>query len=513
MFGKLFGKKPTDIDELAAQYRELKLEGEAIDKIVAHLSAAPDDEGHWVGVAIELRQIGFDRCCEATYATALRRFPRSHRLYGNQGVLFRSQKRFDEAIASLEKALALKPDYQIAMHNLANTYELSGKFSDGLLWYGRALKANPDDAPSCNGAANCFAALGDAKAAFEFYEKAIALDPSYAEPEFNWIIQLVRQGERSEAAQRLAAFVRRWPDDTQARDLLATLRDETQSLPQTYHAYVPDRQKIVVRPIDNTDYENRGSTAKPTGGTAGRDFVSFDELAKMSREEAVALGQVGAWDKAHLWDMVKERLETTSPPEDTRIFLSYRRESDAHLAWMRKLADALDERGYDVMLDQFVRGLTQSPSVPEMISMMASCTVFSPILTDGYFERIDPGDGPTVAHAFLKDGWVFDEYQVAMFLGQRKRLVVTGLWRSGRLRPPFTTDNTLDLRDDAQMAKRLDRSFPHRKLMVVGMRGDQMGRAMGPLRFSQVDGAIETLQDTRHFTQIVVINGAEAAKG
>ena len=133
MFKSMFKKnikKNKDIMELETIYCELKLDPKHRDKCIHHLLSAPDNENSWIDVASTLRRIEFDQCCEATYTMALQRFPKSHRLWNNQGVLFKSQKHFGKAVHSLQKALSINPDYAIAMNNLGSTYELSENYLD-----------------------------------------------------------------------------------------------------------------------------------------------------------------------------------------------------------------------------------------------------------------------------------------------------------------------------------------------------------------------------------------------
>jgi tetratricopeptide (TPR) repeat protein len=511
MFGKWFGKageEPEDIRHLAATFRDLKLDPNLASAVISLISRAPDTEEPWVEAAIELRKLGYERACESTYQVALRRLPRSFRLWGNRGVLLRNESRFDEAVESLQKALSLKGDYAIAVHNLANTYELAQDFPRAIEFYRKAIALDARDARSWNGLANCKAAQGLYEEARVCYDNAIGIDPNYDEPHFNWILQLIRQGKRQEAIGKLHAYLARWPEDTQARQALAMLEDPSNSLPKVHYAEAPERTHMVVRPVENIDYGSGDTKANVKPAAANEAAISFSELGKLSRGEADALGEFGAYDKARLWELVKERVNATTPPDDTRIFLSYRREGPQHMAWMRRLAQELDERGYDVMLDQFVEGLDNPPSVPELISMMASCNVFSPVLTEGYFERIDPGDGLIVSHPYLSDGWAFDEFQVALYLGQMKRLVVTGLWRSGTLRQPFTRDNVVDLRQDGQLTTALDRPFPRRKLMVFGMRSADRGRTIGPLPYSQATEVMRELQQSGEYSRVFIVDAA-----
>jgi tetratricopeptide (TPR) repeat protein len=504
MFGNWFkGSAGSDVETLAGQFNELKLPQAVIDETLGPIAAAPKREEPWVEAAVGLRRRGYPRAAEKTYQVALRHFPKSNRLWGNQGVLLRDLGRYEESVRSLKQALAIKPDYEIAMHNLANTYELAQDFHAAAEWYDRAVKVARPLPQSWNGLANCLAALGYYEVAYDSYRRAIDADPDYAEPHFNWALQLLRQGKRREAINQLSEFLRRWPDDAQARALLEQLRDPAREAPVIHHAQPPQDRSLVVRAFDNIDRDGRHVAPTVDDGPAA---MSFRDVGAMSREEAAAHGALGAHDRVELWQLIEETASTTQPPEYPRLFLSYRRQSPEHMEWLRRLARELDERGYDVMLDQFIQGQEQAPSVPELVSLIATCNVFVPVLTDGYFERINLGDGPVHAHKYLEDGWVFDEFQAALHLGQMQRLVVTGLWRSGRLHEPFTPDNVVDLRDDRLFPDALSRPFPRRKVMVVGVRPDSRVRSVGPLPFSQAMRLREELQASGDYDEVLVVS-------
>ena len=55
-------------------------------------------------------------------------------------------KRFDEALASYDRALALWPDDAEALTNRGVTLNTLGRFDEALANYSRALELEPDDA-------------------------------------------------------------------------------------------------------------------------------------------------------------------------------------------------------------------------------------------------------------------------------------------------------------------------------------------------------------------------------
>ena len=54
--------------------------------------------------------------------------------------------RFDDAIANYRKALALKPDYDLAVINMANAYRGLGRDDEALAGYRRYLQLDPKNA-------------------------------------------------------------------------------------------------------------------------------------------------------------------------------------------------------------------------------------------------------------------------------------------------------------------------------------------------------------------------------
>jgi tetratricopeptide (TPR) repeat protein len=65
-------------------------------------------------------------------------------LWNNLGDLQNKLERYDDARASFEKAIELRPEYDVAMLNLARTYIASGKTKKGIGILDGCLKKRPD---------------------------------------------------------------------------------------------------------------------------------------------------------------------------------------------------------------------------------------------------------------------------------------------------------------------------------------------------------------------------------
>ena len=59
-------------------------------------------------------------------------------------------KRYDEALASYDRALSFRPDYAEALNNRGNTLHELKRLDEALASYDRALAVRPDDAEALN---------------------------------------------------------------------------------------------------------------------------------------------------------------------------------------------------------------------------------------------------------------------------------------------------------------------------------------------------------------------------
>ena len=97
------------------------------------------------------------------------------RIYYNRGTELGKLKRYDEAIADFNKAIAENPYFGQQYSNRAATYYYMGKYPEALLDYNRAIAVQPDNPKSYYGRALTYRALSDFEAAQMDFEKSCAL--------------------------------------------------------------------------------------------------------------------------------------------------------------------------------------------------------------------------------------------------------------------------------------------------------------------------------------------------
>ena len=136
------------------------------------------------------------------------------------------------------------------------------------------------------------------------------------------------------------------------------------------------------------------------------------------------------------------------------LFISYRWESDEHIAWVGAFAAGLRSRGYPVVLDRlFMEDATLPGSFEQLLNLfghLSRATHFVPILTEAYSRRLIEGKrGSSESQERWEDGWVYDEWTIAVNASIAGQIELDGIWRSGEKLPrPFTSANVCDFRGD-----------------------------------------------------------------
>jgi protein O-mannosyl-transferase len=101
--------------------------------------------------------------------------PHGHNDLGNVLVLV---GRPEEALPHFERSLALKPDFPDALSNLGNALRSLGRSAEAMARYRRALELQPNHAGALNNLGAELAQTGEAQAAIALFERALRLKPN-----------------------------------------------------------------------------------------------------------------------------------------------------------------------------------------------------------------------------------------------------------------------------------------------------------------------------------------------
>jgi tetratricopeptide (TPR) repeat protein len=110
--------------------------------------------------------------------------------YYDEGNALLAQRRFVEAAACYDQAIALKPDYALAYNNRGNAFKNLQRFQEALDSYDRAITLQPYRKELLANRANALQNLERLEEAIACYESVIALKPDYPEAYSNYGVAL-----------------------------------------------------------------------------------------------------------------------------------------------------------------------------------------------------------------------------------------------------------------------------------------------------------------------------------
>jgi tetratricopeptide (TPR) repeat protein len=172
--------------------------------------ATPDPASALWASAMQLHRAGRLPEAEAAYRNFLARSPGHAEGHHMLGLVLGGLGRRDEALASIDQALALQPDNPAALTNRAQTRIALGRLAEAQSDLELALRLRPDLAQAWNSLGTARQGLGDAAGAEQAYRKAIALKPDFADAFYNLglLQQSAGRNEEAIAAYRKAIGLR-----------------------------------------------------------------------------------------------------------------------------------------------------------------------------------------------------------------------------------------------------------------------------------------------------------------
>jgi tetratricopeptide (TPR) repeat protein len=109
----------------------------------------------------------------------LARYPRDQRLAYLAGDWLMQQFRYEQAVAVLERALALNPDYAAALNDVAYGYADMGNFEKAFAAMDRYVALEPDEPNPHDSYGEILRMAGKLDAALEQYRMSIRIDPNF----------------------------------------------------------------------------------------------------------------------------------------------------------------------------------------------------------------------------------------------------------------------------------------------------------------------------------------------
>jgi tetratricopeptide (TPR) repeat protein len=460
----------ADIAKLGQLLPTLWIEEEIVDKAIAYLQAEPTDVKRWGGVAVDFRNAGKYYAADVALQLALVRFPGEALLWHQRGLLFDAWQKDEAAIALFDRALQLDPLFGPAQFGRARVLKKQRRFFDAIATYESYLQMKPLSAAAQNDIGICYLALQHCDLALQHFAQAIKLDPASPNAQFNTVVTHYGMRQYDEALETVGYLLARWPDDVAAHDLRKKIRLHPAE-PEWIPFEEAPHQPMILRGSPNVGWTGAARDPKfefTEPDHRQTDIVCHADILAMPPEKARGIFGYRTVDIARFEELFEEKLKEPRPANPPpKIFLSYRRTPADHAGWVRRVAEDIRTRGYNVIFDEFLTEKNPGLPVPELVAHLATCTLFVPIVNSDYALRVEPDGIHTDQYVAIgddEDSWVFDEYRIGLRLVRRSRAGLAGFWREGSLFPcPFYEGNLIDFRDDRKYRHQIERQFPLRK--------------------------------------------------
>jgi tetratricopeptide (TPR) repeat protein len=143
----------------------------------------------------------------------------------------------EQAIEYFKKALALKPDDEMAVVNMAHAYRNLGRDEDALIGYRRFLELDPKNAQVRHEASQILIDRGDYDEAAAWLREALALEPKMAAARNALGVIAMKRGDIALAEQEIQRAIAQKPDVRLAHFNLALIAEERRDWPRAIAEY------------------------------------------------------------------------------------------------------------------------------------------------------------------------------------------------------------------------------------------------------------------------------------
>jgi Tfp pilus assembly protein PilF len=149
----------------------------------------------------------------ASYDRAIALEPGIPETHNNRGNLLRILRRHEDALACFDKAIALRPDYAVAYRNRGIVLRELHSYTDALASYDKAVTLRPDFAEAYRNRGLVLRDLNRLEEALASYDRAIAVLPDHAAVHGNRGVVLQDLGRHQDALDSYTRAIALRPDD------------------------------------------------------------------------------------------------------------------------------------------------------------------------------------------------------------------------------------------------------------------------------------------------------------
>jgi len=227
---------------------------------------------------------------------------RTSELWFQKGLIHLATKEYEEAIASFDQSLQIKPDNDYAWNSRgALLCDHLGKYEEAIASFDRALQIKPDLHEACYNRGVALGELGKYEEAIASYDRVLQFKPDYHEAWYNRGIALGNLGRYEEAIASYDRALQIKPDDHQAwynRGIAVF------NLGRYEEAIASYDRALQIKPDDHQAWNNRGIALNDLGRYE-EAIASYDRALQIKPDyhqawnnRGIALGNLGRYEEA-----------------------------------------------------------------------------------------------------------------------------------------------------------------------------------------------------------------------
>ncbi len=220
----------------------------------------------------------------------IQRFPRSVELYNILGVNYSKTGRHEEALASYDQALAIRPDCVEALWNRGGALKALGDEEKCLATYNEAIRQAPENAEAFANLGHALCHFGRHEAAVSAYSKALKLRPGHAVTHYNRGLAYKALGRADEA---IAAFENALALKSDLAEALDSLGCALVDAGRPEEALEKLQRAVALKPDFAGAHSNLGNVLK-TLGRHQDAIAAYEEALKHAPALAEAYNNIGA---------------------------------------------------------------------------------------------------------------------------------------------------------------------------------------------------------------------------
>lgn len=168
-------------------------------------------------------QLGYRDSSRFAYEEGIKYFPDDAYLHSSLAILYRNERKYNDAIAQQKEAIRIEPDNQLYIRDLANMYESTENWDGAIETYQRLLELTPDDASLINIVNSLIRTHRNPEEYLKSLKDVVGKFPDDPPHRFEYARALFSQGDNEAAAAQFKVYTKLKPSDAEGwRNLART---------------------------------------------------------------------------------------------------------------------------------------------------------------------------------------------------------------------------------------------------------------------------------------------------